>query len=101
MNNNKQIFENPIIYLLITLIMVGTVMMYSASSTIGINKFNQYSFYLNKHLIRLAISIIAFIIIYNIDFKWFKRFLVQCGNTCQNMLQDANLISATTSDFNP
>jgi len=53
---------------------MGTVLMYSASSTIGINRFNHYAFYLNKHLIRLLISILAFIIIYNINFRWLKKY---------------------------
>ena len=42
MKNNKKIYENPILYLIIFIIGLGTVLMYSASSTVGINKFNHY-----------------------------------------------------------
>ena len=77
MKRNIKIYENPIFYLMILIIGLGTVMMYSASSTIGINVHNKYDFYLNRHLIRLSISIIAFIIIYKIDFKWYNNFSKQ------------------------
>ena len=74
MKRNLTIYENPILYLLFIIIGLGTVMMYSASSTISINRFDDYSFYLNRHLIRLGISIIAFIFFYNVNFKWYKKF---------------------------
>ena len=69
MKRNLKIYENPILYLTILLIGIGTVMMYSASSTLGVNIHDKYNFYLIRHLIRLFIGIIAFIFIYNIDFK--------------------------------
>ena len=34
----------------------------------------EYSFYIQRHLIRLTISILALLFIYNINFKWFKQF---------------------------
>jgi len=69
-----KIYENPILYLLILIVGIGTVMMYSASSIIAINTHDEYSFYIQRHLIRLTISIVALLIIYNINFKWFKQF---------------------------
>jgi len=74
MKRNLKIYENPILYLMILIIGMGTVMMYSASSTLGINIHDKYNFYLNKHLIRLSISIIAFMIVYNLDFKIYNNF---------------------------
>ena len=56
MKNKKRIYENPILYLIIFIIGIGTVLMYSASSTVGINKFNHYAFYLNKHLFNVFVS---------------------------------------------
>ena len=61
MKRNLKIYENPILYLTILLIGIGTVMMYSASSTLGVNIHDKYNFYLIRHLIRLFIVIIAFI----------------------------------------
>ena len=74
MKRNIKIYENPILYLLILIVGIGTVMMYSASSIVAINIHNEYSFYIQRHLIRLSISIIALLVIYNINFKWFKKF---------------------------
>ena len=74
MRNNKTIYENPIIYFLIIIIAIGITMLYSASSTIAFDGFNEYTFYLNKHLIRLLLGITAFIIMYNVDFKLLKKF---------------------------
>ena len=74
MKRNIKIYENPILYLLILIVGIGTVMMYSASSIIAINIHDEYSFYIQRHLIRLTISILALLIIYNINFKWFKQF---------------------------
>ena len=55
MKRNLKIYENPILYLTILLIGIGTVMMYSASSTLGVNIHDKYNFYLIRHLIRLFI----------------------------------------------
>ena len=74
MKNKLKIYENPISYVILIMLCIGTVMLYSASSTLGINKFDHYAFYLNKHLTRLAISIFAFTFIYNINFKWLKKY---------------------------
>ena len=39
MKKNIKIYEMPILYLTLLLIFFGTIMQYSASSTIAINKF--------------------------------------------------------------
>ena len=59
MKNNNYIYEKPITYIIIAMIFIGSVLLYNASSTLAINKFNNYSFFINKHLIRLLIGIIA------------------------------------------
>ena len=74
MKRNMKIYENPILYLLILIVGIGTAMMYSASSIIAINTHDEYYFYIQRHLIRLGISIFALFFIYNINFKWFKKF---------------------------
>ena len=67
MKTNKSIYENPLLYIIIFILGVGIIMLYSASSTIAVNKFDKYYFFLNRHLIRLAIGIIAFIFMYNFN----------------------------------
>ena len=73
MNNKKNIYEKPIIYIVFIMISVGLVLLYNASSTLAINKFNNYSFFINKHLIRLLIGIIAFIFAYNFKYSFLKN----------------------------
>ena len=53
----------PLLYLTLLLILFGAVMQYSASSTIAINKFgwDNYNYFLYKHLSRVAVGIIAMI----------------------------------------
>ena len=76
MKKNIKIYEMPILYLTLLLIFIGTVMQYSASGTIAINKFGweNYAIYLNKHIMRVIIGIIAMLIIYNFNFKWLKKY---------------------------
>ena len=61
MKKNIRIYEMKIFYLTLFLILFGTIMQYSASSTIAINKFgwNNYNYFLYKHLIRVGIGLVA------------------------------------------
>ena len=70
MKNQKTIYEQPLIYLIIFIVGFGIVMMSSASSYV----YNDYSYFLTKHIFRIAISLIAFLIVYNIDFKYLKIY---------------------------
>ena len=76
MKTNLKIYEMPLLYLTILLISFGTVMQYSASSTLAINKFgwSNYNFYLSNHIIRLIIGLIAMIVMYNVKFKILKKY---------------------------
>jgi len=74
MKNNQKIYENPIIYIITLIVSIGIIMLFSASSTIAFNKFDDFSFFLNKHVIRLTIGFLALFILYNINFKYFKNY---------------------------
>ena len=76
MKKNIKIYEMPILYLTLLLIFIGTIMQYSASGTIAINKvgWENYDIYLNKHIMRVIIGIIGMLIIYNFNFKWLKKY---------------------------
>ena len=65
-----------IFYLTLFLILFGTIMQYSASSTIAINKFgwNNYNYFLYKHLIRVGIGLVALLIMYHFKFQWLKKY---------------------------
>ena len=69
----------PLLYLTLLLILFGIVMQYSASSTIAINKFgwNNYNYFLNKHLGRVALGLFAMVLVYNFKIKWLKKYSKQ------------------------
>ena len=74
MKNNQYIYEKPIMYIIIFIIFLGSVILYNASSTLAINRFGDYSFYIDKHLIRVLIGIIAFLFIYYlVNFSLIKK----------------------------
>jgi len=79
MKRNIKIYEMPLLYLTLLLILFGAVMQYSASSTIAINKFgwDNYNYFLYKHLSRVALGIIAMIGIYNFKLSWLKEYSKQ------------------------
>ncbi len=76
MKKNIKIYEMPILYLTLLLILFGTIMQYSASSTIAINKFGweNYAFFLKKHTMRLVIGLFAMLAMYNFKFKLLKKY---------------------------
>ena len=116
MKKNIRIYEIPILYLTLLLILFGTIMQYSASSTIAINKFGweNYSHFLIKHLIRISIGLIAMIVMYNFKFKWLKKYSKEIlilswiimllayiwnGGTTRRFLVISGVNILTTSDF--
>ena len=70
MKNKNHIYEKPVTYIIIAMMFIGSVLLYNASSTLAVNKFNSYSFFINKHLIRLLIGIIAFTVMYNFKYSF-------------------------------
>ncbi|MDC1051043.1 FtsW/RodA/SpoVE family cell cycle protein, partial [Candidatus Marinimicrobia bacterium] len=72
MKNKVNIYENKLIYIIIAMILIGTVLLYNASSTLAVNKFNDYSFFFSRHLIRLMISFLALFLIYRIKYTFLK-----------------------------
>ena len=74
MKNFRSIYESPILYITILILGFGIIMLYSASSTLAVNKYDKYYFFLSKHLVRLTIGIIAFIFMYNFNFKYLKKY---------------------------
>ena len=73
MKKEQFIYEKPIIYIIITTIAIGCLMLYSASSTVAFNKFGDSAFYIKRHLVRLLIGLFAFFIAYKINFNFFKQ----------------------------
>ena len=79
MKRNIKIYEMPLLYLTLLLILFGAVMQYSASSTIAINKFgwNNYNYFLYKHLTRVVLGISGMLLMYKLELKWLKKYSKQ------------------------
>ena len=73
MKKEQFIYEKPIIYVIIAMVAIGSLMLFSASSTIAFNKFGDSAFYIKRHIIRLLIGFLAFMTAYKINFKFFKK----------------------------
>jgi cell division protein FtsW len=79
MTTKAQSYDQSILYIVIALVGVGTIMLYSASSTIAVNKYNNYYHYLFKHLKWLTVGSGIFYILTNINyrnFKYYTKFLL-------------------------
>tara|TARA_Y100001960_G_scaffold161816_1_gene170166 strand:+ start:139 stop:1257 length:1119 start_codon:yes stop_codon:yes gene_type:complete len=76
MKKNIKIYEMYIFYIVLFLILFGTIMQYSASYTLAINKFGweNYNYYFYKHMIRVVISLIAMIVMFNLNFTYLNKF---------------------------
>ena len=76
MKRNIKIYEMPLLYITILLILGGAIMQYSASYTIAINKFgwNNYNYFFSKHIIRIFIGLTAMFFMYKIEFSWLKKY---------------------------
>lgn len=64
-----------IIYVVVFLLIgIGLVMLYSASSLIALEKFENAGFYLKRHFIRLAIGLVVMFILMRVDYHLYKKY---------------------------
>ncbi len=77
MSSKTQTYDHSILYVVMLLVGVGTIMLYSASSTIAVNLHNDYNFYLFRHLNWLVIGSLLFFALKNINYKRFKFYAKQ------------------------
>jgi cell division protein FtsW len=73
--NKKEINTPDIILLLVTLILVtvGTVMIYSSSSMIALEKFKDGQYFLKKHIFFVATGLIAMTVMIKIPYEQLKK----------------------------
>lgn len=70
----KKKFDQPLLWSILILIVIGTVMLYSSSTAISLSKTNGETdtFYLMAHLKRLIISIFVLVVFMHIDYRKLK-----------------------------
>ena len=69
-----KIYENPILYLLILIVGIGTVMMYSASSIIAMNRVDNYLHFFSQQFKWLLIGTTFMIIMYRFNYIYIRKF---------------------------
>ena len=73
--NKKDITTPDIILLLVTLflVIIGTVMIYSSSSIIALEKFKDGQYFLKKHIFFVAMGLILMTIMIKVPYEYLKK----------------------------
>jgi cell division protein FtsW len=66
-------YDRTIFLLTVFLIALGTVMLYSASSMIAMEKYGNSGFFLKKHLLRLLLGVMLLIVMMRFDYRKMER----------------------------
>ena len=66
-------YDKPLLIITMTLLCIGTVMVFSSSADISLDKFGNSSFYFSKHLMRVFLGLIIMVIAMFIDFRLLKK----------------------------
>ncbi len=66
-------YDRTIFLLTVFLIALGTVMLYSASSMVAMEKYGNSGFFLQKHLIRLVLGILLMMTLMRFDYRKMER----------------------------
>jgi len=75
MSSSTKIDWSPLI-LMLALLSIGTIMIFSTSSVIGLATYNNSYFFIKRHLAYLVIGFIVFLIGFKIDATIYKKFNV-------------------------
>ncbi len=74
----KQFWNNDmeaIIGIMVVLLILGTINVFSSSFILGETKFDNPYYFLQRHLINVAVSLIAFGICFKYDYRIWRRFM--------------------------
>ena len=66
-------YDKPLLIITMILLSIGTVMVFSSSADISLDKFGSSSFYFSKHLMRVFLGLIIMVIAMFIDFRLLKK----------------------------
>ncbi len=66
-------YDKPLLIITMILLSIGTVMVFSSSADISLDKFGSSSFYFSKHLMRVFLGLIIMVVAMFIDFRLLKK----------------------------
>ena len=66
-------YDKPLLIITMVLLSIGTVMVFSSSADISLDKFGSSSFYFSKHLMRVFLGLIIMVVAMFIDFRLLKK----------------------------
>ena len=74
----KKKFDQPLLWSILALIVIGTIMQYSSSTAVSLSKTNGETgtYYLIAHLKRLVVSIVALLIFMHLDYRKLKSISI-------------------------
>jgi len=70
----KQPYDRMILVVVFLLLGLGTIMLYSASSIIGAERYGSSSFFLQKHAIRLFFGLIVMFVMMRFDYHLLRKY---------------------------
>ena len=73
-NITSQKYDKVLLFITLFLLFIGIVMVFSSTVDRSLNKFDNTTFYISKHLIRVFIGILAMFLGMIIDYNYLKRF---------------------------
>ena len=66
-------FDKPLLIITMSLVAIGTVMVFSSSSDISLDKFGSGTFYFRRHILRVVMGLVAMVVAMFIDFRIWSR----------------------------
>lgn len=74
MKTQTHAYDRMVFSVIFILIGIGTVMLYSSSSTIAAEKYGSSSFFLQKHAMRLVLGMLAMFVMMRFDYHNLKKY---------------------------
>ena len=72
--NSKNYFDYSLLFVWIFIMLLGYVLLYSASSYVGLTVNNDAAFYLKKQLLATAIGLVPMLLAIFVNYEWWKKF---------------------------
>ena len=74
MKKTKNHIDRISFFIVLLFMVMSTIIVYSASSTIALQKFGSSSSLVSKHVVKILLGIVVMLVAINIDYKFYKKF---------------------------
>ncbi|MBF88215.1 MAG: putative lipid II flippase FtsW [Candidatus Marinimicrobia bacterium] len=94
-------YDKPLLIITMILLAIGTVMVFSSSSDISLDKFGSSSFYFSRHLMRVLLGLTIMIVAMFIDYRILKKFAAPLLILSAILLVITKLVFIIQDNHNP